>query len=229
MSDSGDSDQGEQGGQTQGQQAGGQQHPRDQTVDGGQQPPQGQSGTPGQPQAVRRESIGSLLTKPVTKGTTKRVTGLYASLGIGGFLTVLLMAIIGTTSPLMTQQQANAISQSAQAKSTAQQQFVNSIIGVVIALLPILAIALAVGVGYYLASSLDADDRTTYVAAAVSLLVATLVFVVLTTFLLSTQQSPPGGGPSQQVQFMPLLKIGLFAGIGAAVTGVLGVASGRKL
>jgi hypothetical protein len=167
----------------------GQRNAQNAVQDGGQRKgqPQGQPPT-GQAPRGAQESAVDKLKDPLVQDFAKGISALYAIVGVGLGLLVVLFGFIG--SPVVLRgTQADTVEEVPEYGTYLAAQFTNQVGRVVVLLLPMLAVAAAVLVGLYAARSLDVDDQTTYLAAGVSSLAGSVLMVVAGGYLAASQVS----------------------------------------
>ena len=159
---------------------------------GGGQPqaqPQGQGSAAQAPAGqapVAQESVVDKLRDPLVQDFAKGVSALYALVGVGIGLLVVVLGWFGSPA-LLTESQADAAEEIPEYGELMTQYFVNEIGYAVITILPVIAVASAVLVGLYAIRSIDADEQTTLLAAGTSAFGGSVLMVVPGSYLAGSQ------------------------------------------
>ncbi|MHC3439719.1 hypothetical protein ACYJ1Y_16905 [Natrialbaceae archaeon A-gly3] len=145
------------------------------------------------------ESIVDLAQQPIVKQWTKFVAALFALVGVGLGLVVILF-------------------------DTVDQDIVDGAgtLSLAVWTAPYIGVTLAVVVGVVLGFVLSRDDKTTFLAAAISSFVGSFVLLLLTAILDSTPSDA-------SLDFGGLIAISITVGIAAAVVAAGGVWAVRNL
>lgn len=151
--------------------------------------PQGQGAAAQAPAGqapVARESVVDRLKDPFVQDFAKGIGALYALVGVGIGLLVVVLGWVGSPA-LLTESQADAADEIPEYGELMTQYFLNELAYAVVTILPILAVVGAVFVGLYAIRTIDADDRTTLLAAGTGAFAGSVLMVVPGSYLAGSQ------------------------------------------